>query len=337
MIKFKSIIFFCLVAMLANTAFSADTQTPNADSIMGVTAALEAIFGQNLLIRFVQGGLDISSSLITYAKILAGTLALVHLTWQIIINIINNKDILEGALEEILFATVVVFLLSIYPVIVKDIVDLGQEIMNRASNGGVANAVSRFIRAMFSQVSNIIEQDVATLSKGKWWDFIANSIDMILAFIISIVTLIFCALAIVEVMSVVLLGPVVVGLSIALGPMFVAMLATGWTRQWFNQWINFFVNGAVLTAILAIVLNLISNVMMNQITALGSGTSLTGGAIAMMILSLTLGKIIGAVPHFADALLPGRTSAGKAQVSGKDMVNQISNPAKTVANLFKRA
>jgi type IV secretory pathway VirB6-like protein len=336
---------FLVMLTLTASASAADSTTPNTDSILGVTAAIESVVGQNLVNRFMAGGLQISAQMTEYAKILAGALLTVHILWQITMNMVNNKEILEGVIEDLVFGAVVVFLLYLYPVIVKDIVEFGQKIMDLGASGGIAEAVSKFIRALWGQMATIFKESISQLSSWNGFlDYLGKSIDMVIALFFSFFALILGALALAEVLSVVILGPVIIGLSIALGPLFVAMLATSWTRRWFDQWLNFFINGALLTAIMAILLSLISNVLLNQLSSSVWGSSLTGGALAMAILCLSLGKIISAVPSFADALLPGRTGAGSARTSGKDTVKAaisakdgIKDTFRTAANLANRA
>ncbi|UUZ66554.1 type IV secretion system protein (plasmid) [Polaromonas sp. P1-6] len=206
-------------------------------------------------------------------------------------------------------------LLQMFPVILNDIIGLGNYVAASISGSGTAGgalgkAAHDFIAAFLAKFVDVVVKSIQNMGTGVL-DFFSAPMDMVASLFFLVVACYFAFGALLELVGVVLVGPVVIGIAVALSPLFIATLASHWTRRWFDQWFNFLINGAMLTAMVVLVLTLLTGVVAATI-----GTTATsfqvGEALGLALLAAGMGKIFAAIPSFADALLPGRTSAGAA-------------------------
>ena len=248
------------------------------------------------------------------ARIIAGSLALATILWIIVISLVKNESVLPGVTEELIYAIITAALLGWYAQIVNDIVGLGEWVL-ATTGGSLRQAVVGFVDGMMAKIIDVIVKGFQNVVSLKGW-LLGGAIDWAISILLLLVATYFMVIALLELIGVVLAGPVVIGIAVALGPLFIASFASQWTRRWFNQWINFFVNGAMLTAMVVVVLTLINNVVVRDIGLAPSGF-LAGEALALALLAAGMGKIFSSIPSLADGLFPGRTGAGSASAGAK--------------------
>lgn len=296
-------------------------------SLYVISGAVDNVLGQNLTDNFKSAGLDIATRLMGGAKILAGALALATLLWQVLIAMVNGDSVFVAATESVLYAVVAAALLAMYPQIVNDIVGLGTWMLG-ATGKTLGTAVHDFMIVMFVKMIDVIVKGFENVVSLKGLIFL-SALDGIVSMLLLAVATFFMITALVELIGVVLAGPVVIGIAIALGPLFIATLASHWTRRWFSQWINFLVNGAMLTGMVVIVLILVTGFIATGVGAASTGY-LTGEALMLALLGAGMGKIFSSIPSLADGLFPGRTSAGSASAGGK-AITSAPQAAKSAA------
>lgn len=303
----------------ANVTAAGATAAGSVSSLQAIANTINRTFGgggeAGMMERFKSKGLAIASGLGVVAKALAGVLALVSLVWAVLIAMASNQSSIDAAVESIIFATITAFLLFNYPSIVNDVMTLAASVSSSVGIGGVGEAVSEFIRGFFFVFVDTVVKGISGLSFTDW---VLKAADLIVGVLLMLIACFFAFTALIELIGVLLIGPVVVGLAIAVGPIFVACIASPYTRRWFDQWLNFLIGGAFLSVITLIVLTLLNAVVTVQITQ-DAGGSLAGQALAVALLGMGCAKIFAAIPGLADSLFPGRTGAGKAVVSSKDM------------------
>jgi type IV secretory pathway VirB6-like protein len=299
---------------------------------------IDSVLGKDLIATFKDGAMGIANGFLGGAKVIAGALALASLIWNLLIAQINREPAMPVVAESLIFAIVTAALLASYSTMVDFVTSLGSWAASQA-NGSVGTAAT----TLFGSVMQAIVDNFTRIGTGggsSWWDILtgalANAIDVLFSFLVLVFALIFVAYSMVELVSVVLIGPVILGLAIAVGPLFVAMLASHWTRRWFEQWFNFLVNGAFLYAITVIVVTLVATGIGPAMKA-DTGATLSGQAIAIALLALGLGKIFSSIPAFADGLFPGRTAAGSAITRGRDAAAAASGGSRAVGSIGKGA
>lgn len=284
------------------------------DSLKAITKIVDAALGANLVAAFKNAGLGIAGGLMGGARIIAGSLALATILWIIVISLVKNESVLPGVTEELIYAIITAALLGWYAQIVNDIVGLGEWVL-ATTGGSLRQAVVGFVDGMMAKIIDVIVKGFQNVVSLKGW-LLGGAIDWAISILLLLVATYFMVIALLELIGVVLAGPVVIGIAVALGPLFIASFASQWTRRWFNQWINFFVNGAMLTAMVVVVLTLINNVVVRDIGLAPSGF-LAGEALALALLAAGMGKIFSSIPSLADGLFPGRTGAGSASAGAK--------------------
>ncbi|ABM39512.1 type IV secretion system protein [Polaromonas naphthalenivorans] len=331
-------------ALAANTP-AAVKDSGNAQSLTVIQTVIENLFGksnsgESLIKRFTGSGLTIAGSLTsTVALPLAGALALASMLWHIMLAMANRKSPTDAAIEGILFAVLTAFLISQYASIVRDVVKFGDMVIT-ATGGTVGESVTNFMTGFLVKFIDVIVKGFSAFSITSW---LTGSADMLFGVALMVLACFFAFTAMIELVGVLLMGPVVVGLAIAIGPIFIACLASTFTRRWFNQWFNFLVGGAFLTAVTVIVLKLLTEVVTAGVGAIGEG-SVSGQALAMAMIAVGTAKIFAAIPNFADSILPGRTGAGQAVTSGDGLGNsavavmgKAADPAKAALATAKAA
>lgn len=292
-------------------AVPAAAATTNIQSISIITNMVSSIVGTGFALKFINAGKAMASKFTQGALAIAGALALMTITWELTMNMKDGKPLLEGVVETMMFCAIVMFLISKYALIVDDLRGIGEYIVQQVAGGDIGAAVSQFISTFLVKIFQMVSQSWAELTQLQ---SMFEIIDALLALVLSLAAFGFALMATVEILSVALVGPFTFALGIALGPFFVCTLVSSWTRRWFDQWLNFMVNAACLTGILAIALAIISTAVIagSQVMSTATGNSLAAEALGLALFASIMGKLISAVPNYADALFPGRTSAGSA-------------------------
>lgn len=300
----------------------------NGASLYVIGGTIDRALGGNLVQNFKTSGLSIASGLMGGAKILGGALALAALLWEIILALIKGESTLPATTECLLYAVVTAALLGNYTQIVNDIVGLGTWLIG-ATGKTLGTATHDFIQSIYTKLIDVIVKAIENMSTINIVKLSASLIDAVIAIFLIAIAAFFMIISLVELIGVVLAGPVVIGIAVALGPLFVATLASSWTRRWFSQWINFLVNGAMLTGLVVVVLMLVTGFITLNVGAPSSGY-LSGEALMLALLAAGMGKIFSAIPSMADGLFPGRTSAGSASAGAK-VISAAAQTAKGAA------
>lgn len=299
-------------------------------SLAQVANSVRDMFGGNLVTTFKDRALAIAHRLDNIALALAGALAVAGLLWNVTLALINRDPVVETVAEAVLFASLVGFLIRTYEEPVTWVIDLGDQILNTVSPGGIAGGVGRFIASFYHAFFAMLAKAGNNMMYMDIFNIAAAMADFLISLFLLIVAAVLGIYALLELVGVLFLGPIIVGIAVSLTPIFVACLITGWTRKWFDQWLNFLVNGAMITALTAIVLELMTSFIRLPLAADGF---LIGETIAMALICAGLGKIFTAIPGFADAILPGRTGA-KAMTAGKGggLAGSVASQAGKVAS-----
>lgn len=309
-------------ANAANTAAAQSAANGGTASLGRISDIVTKSLGINILQRFVKAAEPVARDLKSYALILGGALALASMTWNIMMAIALRDSPMDVALEAIIYASMAAFLIANYGLIVGDLVAVGSKIITASGFGDLSTVLADFIFSYFQKLFETVMTGLAKMASFTGW--FTGALDLIISGVLLVVAFVFGIRALIELIGVALLGPVLVGVGIAVGPLFIACLASNWTRSWFQKWLDFLLNGTVLTAIVVIVVGLVKNVIVVSNPVVGG--SLTGEALSLALISVALGKIFSSIPGMVDALLPGR-SHGKA-MSGKEIKEAFKDDKK---------
>lgn len=302
------------------SAWAADVGAADIESLKLVAGFIDSILGKNTIDMFVASAIGIAGNLNEMAMGLAATFALISTLWAILMAMVSRQSVLTALIEPLIFATLTALLLANYSMIVNDIVSLGQHAL-AATGKTVGSAFTGFLDAFLRVFLDLFINTLKRFNSG--WSFITIIFEAIVAFLILAVAGVLVLIALKDVIAVFLIGPVALGIGVAVGPLLVATLPWPATKRWFDQWINFMINAAMLTALAVIVMVLIQGAIIESVAGFAKGEDGTvGKTLAIALIAASLSKIFQAIPTFADALFPGRTGAGAAMVDiGKGVGN----------------
>lgn len=325
----KFFIFALVFAALHANSFAAGS---NVDSLSFVEKIVTNAVGDQRLLHFKNAAFPIAGSLNSLALKIGGTLALLAMTWAVVEANVEKKAVINAVAEPLIFSSISALVLANYQTIVNDIFQLGIDTIG-AAGSTVSNALSGYVQAMFTPVI----ETVKTILNVGVIAAVFNSFDLLFGALVSFVAALFALLALVELVKVLVIGPIAFGLGVSVGPLFVATLPFSATRRWFDQWLNFLINSAMLTAIAVIVVVLVSNVFNSVVSGvISGGGSTVGSALGLALFAWALSSVFQAVPGFADALFPGRTGVGSAKTpSYKPMGSSVSKGIKQAISMSR--
>lgn len=326
-----------LAGAIAAEAAEDTANSVNMNGLKAIGNMINSIFGgsgeRGILEQFKTAGLRIASSTNAVALGLAGALGLVSILWVILLAMAKETSIMGGVVEEVIILSLIAFLLRSYSSIVGDVFSIADSIAQTVNGGGVGVAVTDFVQGFFFSFVGVVVNGVKGLSFKDW---LFSSADLVVGVILILIACYYAFSALIELIGVLLIAPVVVGLALAFGPVFIACLASTYTRRWFDTWLNFLIGGAFLSVITLVILTLINQVIISKILDLGTA-SLAGSALAIAIIGVGCSKVFSAIPALADAMLPGRTGGGSGSTSSSGFMSAPSKAAAGATSAVKGA
>ncbi|ABM59423.1 type IV secretion system protein [Verminephrobacter eiseniae] len=313
--KGKSAVWPLALSMISGGAYAQGQEPGPADSLVFIADIINSILGKNLIQLFVDSAMTIADKLDPLAMGLAAGLALIAMLWALLVAMIDKSSALTAMVEPLIFAVLTALLLANYGMLVNDIVQLGQEVIE-VTGKSVGEAFMGFVNVFLRTFSKMFAASVK--EAGFTLKFAEVLGEMLITLLFLAIAFVFILLACKELIGVFLIGPVALGIGVALGPLFIATLPLPKTRRWLDQWLNFLINAAMLTALAIIAMVLVQELVIDVADKFQTPNdkATIGKAIAIALVAAGLGKVFSAIPGFADALLPGRTGAGNA-MSGK--------------------
>lgn len=276
---------------------------------------INRVFGQNVIDVFVQSALSIAGNLTGFALSLAGVLAIISTLWSVMIAMTTRSSPLTAMLEPLIFSVLTYLLLSNYSMVVGDVVQLGKKIIEM-SGSTLGDSFQDFINSCLHAFQRLWRLTLDRDGNIGLLNFFSLGVERIVTIVILVIALAFMLLSIKTLVSVLLLGPVSLGVGIAVGPLLIATLAGNYTRKWVDQWLAYMINAAVLTAFIVIVLVLMKNsvtTVINDIVGARNEVShggTLGRVLALALIIASLGGVFSSIPDMVSAMLPGRLGAG---------------------------
>lgn len=256
-------------------------------------------------------GMTVSASFTNAALGIGGSLALMYLFVMVVMNLgTGNNDSMMALMFEVAVPCVVAaMLIQGYPTYMASFQGfLG--VLTTTGTDPMANIVD-FLRSMLSMISVAISQGYEQVRNFSSLNTLMYAIaDLLGVLLIAIPMLFFLLLAIAEIFTLVILGPFMLAIGMAFGPIFIAGLVTPWTRTYFTSWLNFLVAAAMITGVVRVVMQ-IASTMINSFEAarLVTGAPVAVGLGVGLILMIVTTSLISQAPQIASALVPGSLGA----------------------------
>jgi len=294
--------------------------------------------GATLSTTLFNGGLEIGKATLMWAKGLAASLAILYFVVEGISFATGKNPSLKSSVVEIgVPVAFCAFLLLNYEKLIADF--CGQNGLLsyvRMVGGNPADGVMKFYGQIMTTVVSAIG-DAGTTYVKTW--SIAAPLDTATALVDLLVTIIFALgvalvalMGLAETLGLILVGPFLTAVGVALGPVFIACIVTPWTREYFGKWIGFVVSASLLTGVIGICVRIATGLFgtfnFERYAGAADPTAMT--MLLALIILATVNSLIAQSPAIASALVPGSIGASKgggghiggaAKHAGKRMKN----------------
>lgn len=297
---------------------SCSKPNPDVSALQKLTKPVEKILDDKSMLRtFSDAGKGISGGIQWSAKTLAGVLLSIVLAAGIANALASGKGVSGVVIDVILLGSIVAALLAGY----NSLVDVGislAESLNAEVGGTLFNALLDFLNTFIGIVTGVYNAMTTGFSCMEWGvGMIAKLIDLLFGLIILCAAMILVVLAFAEILYVILLGPVLVGVGVAVGPLFIATLASKATKSFFDKWLAFLASSLLVQFVALLVLKLMSVVMIAAAKSSGSDGSFVVQALGIALIAHMMSKLFQSVPGIASALTGGKlgvSSGGSASL-----------------------
>jgi type IV secretory pathway VirB6-like protein len=190
----------------------------------------------------------------------------------------------------------------------------------------IADSITDFFMmglGIFVKVFNNLGDSLGIFSLSEFFYALLIAIPLLYAAWITIVAGIKLAIAF-------LMGDILAGVAIAVGPFFIAAGVLNHTREWFSTWLGFLLSSlgvkVVAVALIAVIGNVIHSVVAMNPTIAG-GSSIVDGIIILLI-SMTVVEAVAMIPSIASSLFVGRMGVSSIRGGNVSIPNKPSRPAK---------
>lgn len=334
--KHFSKLIFPIATIFANSSAFAQAAANETCESSNIDIASLSVVGKHLesslgpattLSVFTTEAIAISARLVPFALVLAGIFLLIGILSSVVKSMIENKPIGSALVDHILTGSIVAGLIGSYGFFMNLAVSIAGTLNSFVNGSSPMNAITVFGTRLFAALGNVFNSVFNSFSCVGWIDAITNFIPALIVILLVLVAGIFMILALVEMIFILLLGPITMSVAIAVGPLFVATYSTPFTKPWFDKWLGF-LTGSMLIQFVAFVLLEILGTTMNTIaTQYTSQTSeLLGVALSLAMVSFVMGSIFKQVPGMVNAMIPGSTGVSNAGNVG-DKVSSLATGA----------
>lgn len=289
--------------------------------------------------------IKISKKANDWAPGIAGSLLLVYLIVETINYMGGKNNSLAGVLfDAAIPAAFCAYLLVEYEKLIRQLAEPGAG--EKSLLEFVRNIGGDPIAALMGMYSAILQMVATTIGQAlSNWGMSALTSGLggiFLGFAHTLVTLLLALVmiyiligGIAEVVGLVLMGPFLCAVAVALGPIFIAGFATPWTREYFSKWLGFLIASAVLSGVIGVCISiatgLFSSFGFNDYT--GSYTPTATSLLVAIVVVMSINSLIKQAPSIATALVPGGFGASKG--AGGDMNNAVKGAAEKAAAIAK--
>ena len=208
--------------------------------------------------------------------------------------------------------------------------------------GGPFSAILKVYTAAVGNVTTAIQNAFSNIGDAfNWKDVLLSTtpkltlalVDLLVTTLFALAILVLLLIGVSEVLGLLLIGPFLFAVGVALGPLMIAGLATPWTRDYFTKWVQFLVISAGLTGVINVIFIIAATMMEKSGAGTSTGDPTAVGLVIMAILILTINSMISQAPSIASALFPGhvgvsKSSGGAVVNAGKKAMGGMAMPVK---------
>lgn len=319
-------------------AFAQKSEDSELFSLEFIAPLINHVFGRDTVQIFINAALSIANGLNSFAMQLAGVLAILSIIWGVTVAVSSQKSALPVLIEVVLLSALTFLLLSNYSVIVNDLVAIGQKVIE-VSGASIGDAFQDFINTLIKTF--MITFNASIENRGSNFEWMKMLVDRVIALVLMIFAFIVLMLSVKDLIGVLILGPVSIGVGVAVGPILLAGIPNGYTRQLAERWVNFMISSAMITAMVVLVLVLMKNTIMEVFVQVvgqnpeSAGT--TGKIVALAILIASMQQVFNKIPDMVNQLFPGIGKVGGMIQGSKTASNMRSGSMTTASGLGRVA
>lgn len=333
-----------------NNAREAETATANASAAAN-NAPYKDMLGDstsqpdynsllNIVTTILKSGNAMAGNFIPYAMNITELLGAIAFVWLGIMIMLSQADIWHMGLRPLftLIFTVgfAMYLLWAYQAVTTAVVDGFVDAGNILVGGsGAGNAFLVVMNHFGDDFSTMIELMTKTANKavsGDWFgavlvNFIENMPNMLIDFIVIGVTILVFGILMALFVIIYLLYQIVVGIAVAVGPVFIPFLVLPVTRSLFEGWVKMLVMSGIYLMTSTVIVGLVGSAidqyasqMTAHLTFNGTGLNL-GLAIELIILEVVSILALLKTHEFAQAI------GGSVSLGGINVANGIAKLA----------
>ncbi|MCU6502327.1 type IV secretion system protein [Rugamonas sp. A1-17] len=328
-------------------------QRPPGGMFLGLTGIIKQLSGKSagsLADTLFGKGLEVARKSVVWAKGLGASLALLYFVVEGIAFMTGKNSSLKASMVEV--AVPVAFcsyLLFHYDTLIAEF--CGQHGLLsyvREMGGdpvdGFLTFYGQILSAVVKSIGNAGTNYLSTWSIAHPLDTVTALAELIITILFSLGVAIVALMGLAEMLGLVLIGPFLTAIGVALGPIFIACIVTPWTREYFTRWIGFVVSASLLTAIIGICINIAISLFdfyhFDRYTNQDEPTAMT--MLLLLIILTTVNSLISQAPGIASALVPGSTGASKGgggglAGAGKALAKRAGNTAGGVKKLISKS
>lgn len=239
------------------------------------------------------------------AKNLGGILAVLSILFAAIFAAINRESIGGAVIEVLIKAAVVGGVLTLYgPIVIGGFSELQSALTSVSGSPNVGHILENFLTTIVRSLYLPFKTAYAAIGCSGFWSITFGMfIDVGVAFFVLLFGAFIIIYALLQAIFGLLMGPFILAIALAVGPISIACAVNGVTESAFGKWLGFAIHGAVMTGIAGIVLRITAE----SIVIAGVNNEIGGtlaASISNLVHLLVASKLFSHIPDFAGALSP---------------------------------
>ena len=317
----KKGVFAAILILASGASFAQASADPTASMWTNLASIADNFFNnfnifQNADSLILGAGLGISQKLMSTALTLGGSLALINLLWVAIDHLVlrGHRDLIwPPIIHSVVMAVITGAVLRAYPLLAQGAIDFFMGVTNLVSGSASTSQVQSIGNQLTNLAINGIKSALESVHAFDWnaKAILLIIIDVFLTLIVGLFCMIMAILMFVSVVSSIFTGTLMAGLAIALGPLFIATIASGFTRTFFDKWFGFLCSALFVKVVVMTMLALLVGIFDSSTNAQNSVGQMNAGGFAfgkLLVLAVSLWimkQLMESAPNIASALMPG--------------------------------
>lgn len=246
-----------------------------------------------------------------YGLALGGGFALLAMMLDVGLAMTKRQSVLEAIVPSIIIALTAAVLVKNYASLVNFFVGTVKDI--EVAVTGETDPFSMLFQTFYAIFLNVVHgMGLALNSACGFPGFFTHIGEFLLIGFVGLLTAFALAYAFIEIVGVALLPLLMIGIGIAVGPLFVGLLGSRWTQKWALKWIEFMIAALLINLFVLVGLKLLSETFGSMSTNAANAGATALSMFGLLIMSLALGKIFSSIPGMANAMVPGHSGISGA-------------------------